>query len=134
MLGIKDKVHRLVPFLFGSAAQRSIEDELHFHIEMRTQENISSGMTPTQARQDAEERFGNLESIKTDCLKIHCDNQVALKALKYLLWMVAAFGLALRLTGSTRGIGPTGDLIVTSAILLRLLIHLRLKGHSLTGN
>ena len=128
MLGIKDKVYRLVPFLFGPAAQRCIEDELRFHIEMRTQENMDSGMAPTQARQDAEERFGNLESIKSDCLKIHCDNHVAMKALNCLLGIVVAFGLVLRLTSSARGIRPTGDLIAMSAILLRLLIHLRLKG------
>src|SRR5215211_331108 len=127
MLGIKDKVYRLVPFLSGPAAQRCIEDELRFHIEMRTQENMDSGMAPTQARQDAERRFGNLESIKTDCLKIQGNNHGAMKALNCLLWMVVAFGLVLRLTGSTRGIRPTGDLIAMSAILLRLLIHLRLK-------
>ena len=128
MLGIKDKAHRLVYFLFGSAAQRCIEDELLFHIEMRTKENMDSGMTPTQARQDAEARFGNLERIKTDCLKIHCDNHVAMKALNCLLWMFVAFGVVLRLTASTSGIRPTGDLIAISSILLRLLIHLRLKG------
>ena len=127
MLGIKDKFYRLVPFLLAPAAQRCIEDELRFHIEMRTQENMDSGMTPTQARQDAEERFGNLESIKSDCLKIHCDNHVVIKALNYLLGIVVAFGLVLRLTSSARGIGPTGDLIAMSAILLRLLIHLRLR-------
>jgi hypothetical protein len=127
MPGIKDKVRRLVPFLFGSAAQRGIEDELLFHIEMRTQDNIASGMAHHEAREDAEERFGNLENIKTDCLKIHRHNHVAMKTLNCLLWLLIAFGLALRLTGSTRGIRPTGDLIVLSAILLRLLIHLRLK-------
>ena len=52
-----------------------------------------------------------------------------MKALNCLLWMVVAFDLVLRLTGSTRGIRPTGDLIAMSAILLRLLIHLRLKTH-----
>ena len=128
MLGIKDKVYRLVPSLFRPAAQRCIEDELRFHIEMRTQENMDSGMAPTQARQDAEERFGNLESIKSDCLKIHCDNHVAVKALNCLLGIVVAFGLVLRLTSSTRGLRPAGDLIAMSAILLRLLIHLRVKG------
>jgi len=128
MLGIKDKVYRLFPFLFGPAAPRCIEDELRFHIEMRTQENIDSGMAPTEARQDAEKRFGNLESIKSDCLKIHSDNQFAMKALNCFLAIVVAFGLMLRLTSSTRGIGPAGDLIAMSAILLRLLIHLRLKG------
>ena len=45
-----------------------------------------------------------------------------------ILAIVVAFGLMLRLTSSTRGIGPAGDLIAMSAILLRLLIHLRLKG------
>ena len=128
MLGIKDKVYRLVPFLFGPATQRCIEDELLFHIDMRTQDNMDAGMAPTQARQDAEDRFGNLQSIKSDCLKIHCDNHVAMKALNCLLGMVVALGLVLRLTSSTRGIAPAGDLIAMSAILLRLLIYLRLKG------
>jgi hypothetical protein len=128
MFGIKDKVYRLAPFLFSPAAQQCIEDELRFHIEMRTQENMDSGMTPTEARQDAEQRFGNLQSIKSDCLKIHSDNHVAMKALNCLLGVLVAFGLVLRLTSSTRAIGPTGDLIALSAILLRLLIHLRLKG------
>ena len=128
MLGIKDKIHRLIPLFFSSAAQRCIEDELRFHIEMRTQENMDSGMAPTQARQDAEQRFGNFENIKTDCLKIQGNNHVAMKALNCLFCMLVAFGLVLRLTGSTRGIRPTGDLIAMSAILLRLLMHLRLKG------
>jgi len=128
MLGIKDKIYRLVPFLFGPAPQRCIEDELRFHIEMRTQENIESGMDAIQARQDAEKRFGNLESIKSDCLKTHFDDHVAMKALNCLLAVVVALGLVLRLTGSTRGIGPSGDLIAISAILLRLLIHLRQRG------
>lgn len=128
MLGIKEKVYRLVPFLFGPAAQRCIEDELRFHIEMRTQDNMDAGMAPTQARQDAEDRFGNLESIKSDCLKIHCDNHVGMKALNCLLGIVVALGLVLRLTSSTREIRPAGDLIAISAILLRLLIYLRLKG------
>ena len=127
MLGIKDKFYRLVPFLFAPAAQRCIEDELRFHIEMRTQENMDSGMAPTEARQDAEQRFGNLESIKSDCLRIHCNNHVVMKALNYLLGIVVALGLVLRLTSSARGIRPTGDLIAMSAVLLRLLIHLRLR-------
>jgi hypothetical protein len=84
-------------------------------------------MDPIEARQDAEKRFGNLKSIKSDCLKIHCDNHVAMKALNCLLAIVIAFGLGLRLTSSTRGIGPSGDLIVISALLLRLLMHLRLR-------
>ena len=134
MPGIKDKVHRLVPFLFGSTAQQCIEDELLFHLEMRTQENMDSGMSHHQARQDAEYRFGNLESIKTDCLKIHRNSHVAMKALNCLLWMLIAFGLTLRLTASTRAIRPTGDLIALSAILLRLLIHLRLKTSPPTRN
>ena len=128
MLGIKDKVYRLVPFLFGPAAERCIEDELRFHIEMRTQENMGSGMTETQARRDAEERFGNVESIKSECLNIHWANEIAMKALNCLVLMLVAFGLVLRLTGSTRGVVPAGDLVVMSAILLRLLVHLRQKG------
>jgi predicted permease len=39
--------------------QREIDAELEAHIDMRTQDNIASGMSPDQARREARLRFGN---------------------------------------------------------------------------
>jgi hypothetical protein len=43
---------------------REIDEEMRFHIDMRTAENISRGMSPEEARLDAERRFGNLTRVK----------------------------------------------------------------------
>jgi hypothetical protein len=38
---------------------RELDDELQFHLESRTEDNIAAGMSQAQARQDAARRFGN---------------------------------------------------------------------------
>src|SRR6266404_8973209 len=49
------------------AAKREIDDELRFHIELRTAENIAAGMSPDEAAREARKRFGNLQSVREKC-------------------------------------------------------------------
>jgi predicted permease len=51
------KIHRL---------ERDVEDELRAHLEMRAQDNLASGMSPEEARYDAQRRFGNSALMKED--------------------------------------------------------------------
>ena len=52
-------------FLFHRAEyERSLDDSIRFHLEMRTRENIESGMTPEEARRAALRRFGNVGLLK----------------------------------------------------------------------
>ncbi|HEX8180905.1 MAG TPA: ABC transporter permease [Pyrinomonadaceae bacterium] len=44
--------------------QREIAEELQFHLDLRTEENIKRGMSPEEARRDAERRFGNAGVVK----------------------------------------------------------------------
>ncbi|HLL70414.1 MAG TPA: ABC transporter permease, partial [Pyrinomonadaceae bacterium] len=48
----------------GEAIHHEIDEEVRFHVEMRTEENMRRGMTPEEARRDAERRFGQLARIK----------------------------------------------------------------------
>jgi hypothetical protein len=54
--------------LFGSIRKDKLEDqldeELQFHIEMRTREFIAAGMTPEEARHQAARLFGNQLLLK----------------------------------------------------------------------
>lgn len=43
---------------------REIGDEMRFHIEMRTQENVRRGMPADEARREAERRFGHLAELR----------------------------------------------------------------------
>jgi len=55
---------RLRALLRSDAVRGEIDEEVRFHIEMRTEENVRRGMTPEEARRDAERRFGRLTRIK----------------------------------------------------------------------
>ncbi len=46
--------------------ERDLDDELRSHIEMRTHDNLASGMSPDEARYDAQRRFGNSTLMKED--------------------------------------------------------------------
>ena len=51
-----------------------VDSELHFHLEMRTQELIARGMTPEQARATAIEQFGDLEFTKQYMRRMDMDH------------------------------------------------------------
>src|ERR1041384_4022901 len=44
--------------------QQEIAEELQFHLDLRTEENIKRGLAPAEARRAAERRFGNAGVIK----------------------------------------------------------------------
>ena len=48
----------------SDAVHREIDEELSFHLDMKTEENIRKGMSPHEARRLAETRFGRVTRIK----------------------------------------------------------------------
>ncbi len=51
-------VQRLRALFSGKLAERDIEDELAFHLEMETRKNIAAGMSPKEAARAARLQFG----------------------------------------------------------------------------
>jgi predicted permease len=51
--------NRLLSLLRRDELGRGLDEELQFHVDARTRDNLQSGMTPEAARQDASRRFGN---------------------------------------------------------------------------
>lgn len=43
----------------GDKLSGELDEELEFHLEARTRDNLAAGMTPEAARRDARRRFGN---------------------------------------------------------------------------
>jgi predicted permease len=50
-----------------SVLKREIDEELRFHIEQRTAENIAAGMSPEDAAREARRRFGNFQTVREQC-------------------------------------------------------------------
>jgi putative ABC transport system permease protein len=57
---------RYLRFL-GPDVPADVDDELRFHIEMRTRELIARGLSPEAARAEALRRFGDVEGVRRAC-------------------------------------------------------------------
>src|SRR6266540_2168470 len=126
MTTIKSILRRLGAPVRGGAAGREIEDELRFHIEMRSRDNIAAGMSPEDAVADAMRRFGDLDQIRAVCEEIRKERLAGImKMIKGCAWVVLGCGLMLKMSSKIFAIQNVGDFLILIALLWRLLIHLR---------
>ena len=63
---IKELALRVHALFAQRRIAREIDDELRFHIEMRTRDNLAAGMAPDQAERAARRSFGNLTSVREE--------------------------------------------------------------------
>ena len=66
MPALKFFLRRFMSLLRPERTHNEIADELAFHIEQRTEENIRRGMSAEEAREDARRRFGHLTRIREE--------------------------------------------------------------------
>jgi predicted permease len=64
MASLKSFYRRLRALWRSEEIQEEIAEEVRFHIARRAEENVRRGMTPEEARQQAERRFGHFGRIK----------------------------------------------------------------------
>ena len=50
-----------LPWVSAARVQREVDDELRFHLDMKTQELIDAGVPPHDALQQARAQFGDIE-------------------------------------------------------------------------
>jgi predicted permease len=59
------------PRIFGPNAEREVEEELSFHIEMRIAELVEAGEDPARARELTLARFGDVSAPRAECVAIN---------------------------------------------------------------
>ena len=67
MRPIKTLWQRLLTLWQRPALKHSIDEELRFHIDQQTAQNLAAGMAPEEAAREARKGFGNLRSIREEC-------------------------------------------------------------------
>ncbi len=55
---------RLRPLLRRENVDRDLDDELRYHLDLKTEENIARGMSPEEARRAAQISLGGVEQVK----------------------------------------------------------------------
>ena len=126
MTTIKSVLRQLGAPVRGGAAGREIEDELRFHIELRTSDNIAAGMSPEDAVADAMRRFGDFDQIRSVCQEIRKERVAGvMKVIKGSAWVILGCGLMLKMSSRIFALQNVGDFLILIALLWRLLIYLR---------
>jgi len=57
---------RLRGLVFRDRLDTQLDDELRFHLEMQAEDNLRTGMNPSEAHYDAMRRLGGMESVKEE--------------------------------------------------------------------
>jgi Bacterial Ig-like domain len=74
--------------------EEEINDELQFHLEMRTEENIQLGLPAAEAREAAVESFGDLRRIRQSCRKALLGERIMLQRLQMVLMVMLLVAVA----------------------------------------
>ena len=69
---------------WGRSPDRDADDELRFHIEMRTAELVERGWREADARAEAARAFGSLSAVKAEVR--HIDRQTA-RHVRWTTWL-----------------------------------------------
>src|SRR4029434_2266476 len=100
---------RLRSLVRRDRVERELDEEIRYHLEELTRQNVERGLSPTDARADALRRFGGVTQIQDDCRDKRCtrwledlagDARYALRT----LWKTPAFTAAM-LASLALGIG-----------------------------
>jgi len=72
------------------AIAEEVRLEIEAHLAMRTEDNVAAGMEPAAARRDAEQRFGDVETIARACREHWIGGRIMLQRIH----LVVSIGLA----------------------------------------
>ncbi len=105
--------------------RREIDEELRFHLELLTEENLRLEMSLDQAHEAALKRFGNIDQIKTECAEISRRSNPLLRALKAFMILVFLVGILVRVFSFEFHLTRVGDILMAVGALGRLLLYVR---------
>ena len=122
---MKDLTRRLFNRIGNEEIEREVEEELRFHLEMLTEQQLQHAGTLGEARAAALRRFGNVEEVKDECVEISKRRRPFTRALKFFLVLIFLTGIFVRIFGTDFQVLRVGTMLVTIAIMGQLFLYVR---------
>src|SRR5262245_48528301 len=107
-------MRRVFRIPFSARVEREVDDELAFHLEMRTQRLIAAGMPPDAARREALRQFGDIASVRQDCVTMDEQRERATRRAFEMAEFQRDLVYALRTL--RRNVGFTAAILITLAL------------------
>ena len=123
-------INRLFPGTDRGRAHSEVDEELQFHLDLLTEELCRQNMPRDEAQTAALKRFGNLEQIRDECVRISRRNHPAVSALKWFFGFVFVVGVLVRVFSPEYHLTRMGDVLMAVGVLSRLLLYLRVMNPS----
>ena len=89
--------------IFRPSVNEEVEEELSFHVAMRMRELIASGMSPQDAREEAQRRFGDLPHVEAELRKLGTQRDREQSRTQYFAELWADVKYALRALARSPG-------------------------------
>lgn len=119
---------RLILSIFRGSKDDELEDEFRFHIDMLISENIATGMTPNESRDQAQRQFGDVNRIKLLCRETHRGDRA--RPFRWLLYLILGWGIVIWVSSPVSQVKVLGEMLVITVCLVRLLTRVRHRARS----
>jgi hypothetical protein len=110
--------------------ESEVDEELNFHIDTQTDDYEHLGLSREDSRAMAEARFGDVERIRTECIRIGSGKSVLIWILNSVFLMSLLVGLLLRALIPEMHVNRVGDVMMMIGGLGILLVYAKQAGTS----
>jgi len=116
---------RVLNSLSRKDIERDVDEELDFHIGLLQQEYIRLGMTPEQAINATEERFGDIRRVRKECVDISKRQRPTVLLLKLMFALIFLLGVMVAVFSPETHVDRVGHLLMTIGALSYFLVYSR---------
>jgi hypothetical protein len=114
----------------SQSIENDVDEEFRFHIDMQTNAYEDRGHASAESRAMANARFGDVEKIRTECVRISSGKSILIWALNSVFLLSLLIGLLLRVLGPEMHINRVGDVLMMIGGLGILLVYAKQAGAS----
>ena len=122
---MKDVTRRLFNPRGSEAIEREVEEELRFHLDRLTEQQLQQADSFEEARASALRRFGNVEEVKDECVEISKRNRPFTRTLRSFLIMTFLAGVLIRVCSTELTVDRMGQMLIAIGVLGHLFVYVR---------